>query len=633
MLPKQDLEKLKQLNEQKKISLNQSKSLMKQAVEKTMMEKKKNSLINWLNQGRLSNKNQDTQAQQNSQFRIEMQNKLKTADFIYELLIKMCKNNTDNEIIAFQYLHYIQFQVKFIPKAIDFVISLIVTNENNLKEIGQSLAQFSVESLQKVISLIEQNLLLDSQKVNQSKDLVGIAQGLQKLLDYRKKKKKLHLELKRQDTYNRPSYELDTVQNDKDNSLSQKENILLFIICLIKTCSDTMPNPKYLTFLRQICSFNEQGLTSHQDILYRICENDIINNKIFLKIEIQENDLITQMNSSALSLLSGREQRMQFRKYHMHIHNQRNEREPTWQFMQGANRTITRTMTNLSVGNNLKKQETIDIDCENVDDGIKYIGYLNEQINLFAEITRGRNYLWKKKLEAFLPIKFIFQAINNKKLYKETRSAFVNLATTLCVDQEPLEFVNFPRLARVYQKNTFTITKVKTEQFLELVKNSLSYIKGKVQKIEEQFNGYSKAAEEALKKKDFDKIERLKMKKILDQILLFDIIKLLFKLLQFNLLQLLNLEQDYPIIVQNLLQLLEYDESNPAICITFIETRNKKNQQEIEEKKQQGFFQLKNLGKNIISAVADNIAGFSTVFSQTLLGSKSSKKQNLLKRS
>ena len=62
----------------------------------------------------------------------------------------------------------------------------------------------------------------------------------------------------------------------------------------------------------------------------------------------------------------------------MHIHNQRNEREPTWQFMQGANRTITRTMTNLSVGNNLKKQETIDIDCENVDDGIKYIGYLNE---------------------------------------------------------------------------------------------------------------------------------------------------------------------------------------------------------------------------------------------------------------
>ena len=36
-----------------------------------------------------------------------MQNKLKTADFIYELLIKMCKNNTDNEIIAFQYLHYI----------------------------------------------------------------------------------------------------------------------------------------------------------------------------------------------------------------------------------------------------------------------------------------------------------------------------------------------------------------------------------------------------------------------------------------------------------------------------------------------------------------------------------------------
>ena len=30
---------------------------MKQAVEKTMMEKKKNSLINWLNQGRLSNKN------------------------------------------------------------------------------------------------------------------------------------------------------------------------------------------------------------------------------------------------------------------------------------------------------------------------------------------------------------------------------------------------------------------------------------------------------------------------------------------------------------------------------------------------------------------------------------------------
>lgn len=65
-----------------------------------------------------------------------MQTKLKTADYIYELLIKMCKNNTENEMIAFHYLIYIQYQVKYIPKAIDFVISLIITNENNLKEIG-----------------------------------------------------------------------------------------------------------------------------------------------------------------------------------------------------------------------------------------------------------------------------------------------------------------------------------------------------------------------------------------------------------------------------------------------------------------------------------------------------------------
>ena len=48
----------------------------------------------------------------------------------------MCKSNTENEMIAFHYLIYIQYQVKYIPKAIDFVISLIITNENNLKEIG-----------------------------------------------------------------------------------------------------------------------------------------------------------------------------------------------------------------------------------------------------------------------------------------------------------------------------------------------------------------------------------------------------------------------------------------------------------------------------------------------------------------
>lgn len=38
-----------------------------------------------------------------------MENKIKTAELIYELLIKMCKNNTENEVFAFHFLNFIQY--------------------------------------------------------------------------------------------------------------------------------------------------------------------------------------------------------------------------------------------------------------------------------------------------------------------------------------------------------------------------------------------------------------------------------------------------------------------------------------------------------------------------------------------
>jgi len=38
-----------------------------------------------------------------------MGHKLKTAELIYELLIKMCKNNPENEVFAFQFLNFILY--------------------------------------------------------------------------------------------------------------------------------------------------------------------------------------------------------------------------------------------------------------------------------------------------------------------------------------------------------------------------------------------------------------------------------------------------------------------------------------------------------------------------------------------
>lgn len=46
------------------------------------------------------------------------------------------------------------------------------------------------------------------------------------------------------------------------------------------------------------------------------------------------------------------------------------------------------------------------------------LAYLNEQIYFFADVSLGRNYIWKQQLESVFSIQFVFAQIFNKKLFK-----------------------------------------------------------------------------------------------------------------------------------------------------------------------------------------------------------------------
>ena len=46
------------------------------------------------------------------------------------------------------------------------------------------------------------------------------------------------------------------------------------------------------------------------------------------------------------------------------------------------------------------------------------LAYLNEQIYFFADVSLGRNYIWKQQLESVFSIQFVFSQIFNKKLFK-----------------------------------------------------------------------------------------------------------------------------------------------------------------------------------------------------------------------
>lgn len=68
-----------------------------------------------------------------------------------------------------------------------------------------------------------------------------------------------------------------------------------------------------------------------------------------------------------------------------------------------------------SILNTLKDE---DDDSEAKKERNLLLAYLNEQIYFFADVSLGRNYIWKQQLESVFSIQFVFTQIFNKKLFK-----------------------------------------------------------------------------------------------------------------------------------------------------------------------------------------------------------------------
>lgn len=76
--------------------------------------------------------------------------KIKLCELIYGLCISLIKRNDTNKLYIFRILHIFQYQINFIPRAVDFVLCLIKNQPVIIKGITEAIASFSPSSLKEI---------------------------------------------------------------------------------------------------------------------------------------------------------------------------------------------------------------------------------------------------------------------------------------------------------------------------------------------------------------------------------------------------------------------------------------------------------------------------------------------------
>lgn len=122
---------------------------------------------------------------------------------------------------------------------------------------------------------------------------------------------------------------------------------------------------------------------------------------------------------------------------------------------------------------------------ELIQTNISYLLFFNEQIRLYSHLVASRNKHWKEYLQTLIPFNFIVSKVNSSSLSTDTRSAFLDLALNLYVDQSPLEELSFENYYRTLDQcegsnNIFVLSEDKNIELETFLYEGLKYLEKKV---------------------------------------------------------------------------------------------------------------------------------------------------------
>ncbi|EGR32737.1 MIR domain protein [Ichthyophthirius multifiliis] len=122
--------------------------------------------------------------QLNNEYMLYFNEKVQLAIDIYSLLVSICKNNPENQLYTFDLIPYFYIHCKYIPEAIDCVISLISNNETILNKLSDNLkipyeyekSSYNDQINQKQIKILINLYDQDNNNTNNNGELISFKQ-------------------------------------------------------------------------------------------------------------------------------------------------------------------------------------------------------------------------------------------------------------------------------------------------------------------------------------------------------------------------------------------------------------------------------------------------------------------------
>ncbi|CAD8103545.1 unnamed protein product [Paramecium sonneborni] len=343
---------------------------------------------------------------------------------IYTLLTSICKQNQENEKYTFDLIGHFLDHCRCIPEAIKCMISIIGNNQELLSQLSANMK-----------------------------------------IDYNPKE---------QDFFE-PEEEKMQVQHHK-----AQNNFLIFFLNLLEN-DDQSHKADYLTFLRQMCVYNNQGINQNQEAIYKLLKKH--NHKKIALIKDKE-------DPDKISLKDGK----------------------------------------LIIPFKLQNDP-------------KEMYFINEQLQFYADVSFGRNYLWKQELEQYFSKDFLFQNIwqdDGNKTYSVLQAALCKIAMSLYIDHDPLNRVQLPKYCNLYKG----IDQILENQHMDLYKPLIEDLFRYLQEARNQVVHALDQKENGENNKDYHQLEGDEKSLLINE-LLYNSCQMMQLVLELDVFTLLDKEPNY----------------------------------------------------------------------------------------
>lgn len=210
----------------------------------------------------------------------------------------------------------------------------------------------------------------------------------------------------------------------QQNQVPKSNNLLYFFLSMLE--QDEQPHKAaFLTFLRSMCIFSDAGINQNQETIYK---------------------LLKKHNQKKISIVKDREDMDKISVKDGHL------------------------MVPLKLLNDPKEMQ-----------------FINEQLQFYADVSFGRNYLWRRELSQYFSEEFLFANIwAQQQTYIHFQPALCKIAMSLYIDHDPLNRIPLPSFCNLYKCIDLQEHRIQiSEQYKRLVQDLFRYLQSNKEKLQE----------------------------------------------------------------------------------------------------------------------------------------------------